>query len=179
MKKILFPVVITALVIAGLVVPASASNTVYSINVVGYYKLTAESDPGSDVYTFLAAPMTKIPVYRGVITANTSNEQGVASLTDAAASWTVGQYDEGVTNPVDRGFDTFYVEISGPTNAPYLGRYYYISNNTANALVITGCDWPTNNCVTNCNYKIIPANRIRRASFADLCGQRHLSCCAR
>jgi len=133
------------------------ADTVTSVNVVGYVNLTVYGG-SNDTYTLIAAPMTKVPVARGTITANTTT-----TITDADALWIPNTFAAGTTNlAVQPGASTYYVEV---TSGALEGRHFYISGNSATTLTLNyvPVDPPefTADELVGATYKIIPANRIR------------------
>lgn len=124
-----------------------------ALNVAGCFKLPV---PGN-LRQLMALPLTKFPVYRGVI-----SDSDATTITDTSASWTAGQYAWGVTGEEPTGASFFFIEVT-QSNSPYVGFHFYITNNTATTLTIKD-GLPTNiaaSAFAACGYKIIPAYRIR------------------
>jgi len=129
------------------------ADTVTSVNVVGYVNLTVYGG-SNDTYTLIAAPMTKVPVARGTITANTTT-----TITDSSAAWAVNAFAVGGVAAGETGSSTYYVEV---TSGTFEGRHFYISANTATELTLDTALTDINaGDLNNATYKIIPANRIR------------------
>lgn len=150
MKRLIASGLLAALLVAGV-----QAQEVHSLNVVGFQKLDIVGG-ASATYSLLSVPMTKIPVYRGTVTANTTN-----TITDANASWTPGQFAEGVVGQEATGSSTFFVEITSSNNA-FEGYHAYILTNSATMLTLKGT---MGNAIAgdlvNANYKIVPGNRVR------------------
>jgi len=146
-------VVVSALVAAACVAgPAMAqSNSVGSVNTVGYYKLDI---PGAR-RQIMALPMTKIPDVRGVVVSNTA-----ASIT-VAETLTAGRYNWGATGLEAAGPSYCFVEITD-TNSSFVGRHFYITNNTASVLTIKdGVPSDINpGDLNNRSYKIVSTYRL-------------------
>ena len=122
-----------------------AADTVTSVNVVGYFNLPIAGARRQ----IMALPMTKIPDTRGVISANSAT-----TITDGSANW--GSYAWGANS------NYYFVEIT-QSNSPFVGRHFYITNNTATALTIKdglSSDIAAGDLI-NCGYKITSAYRIR------------------
>lgn len=150
MKKVLVGVLAGCLV-AGAAM--AATNEVYSANVVGYFTV----DINGNAWNLLAVPMTKIPAYRGRITA-----ADATTITDDDASF--GPLWEGVTGVESNGASTFYIEIADTNAAAHIeGRHMYIQTNDATSVTIKDgvpADITPAELV-GLSYKIIAANRVR------------------
>lgn len=153
MKRAVAGSLITALLVAGASI-ASATNEVVSVNVVGFQKLSIVGGTNA-IYTLLSVPMTKIPVWRGTITANTSN-----TISDSTMNWTAGEFATNVSGKETYGKSTFFVEITS-SNAPLVGRYFYIKTNSATTLTLVGSLGIADNALNTYSYKICAANRVR------------------
>ncbi len=132
------------------------TDEVYSANVVGIFKVPVTSGQ----YNLLSVPMHKIASYRGVISGNATN-----SITDSTASWTVGEWSEGVTNKESpfASASTFYIEISGPTSSAFYGRHFYIATNSVDMLMLKApapSDLQASD-LEGASYKIVAALRMR------------------
>lgn len=144
--------------VAALIAGIAVADTVTSVNVVGYYNLTAGGDPSELTYTLLAVPMTRMPVDRGLVTANTD-----ISVTVSGAGWTASQFappaDWQSGNEAQE--ETFAIEI---TSGAFEGRYYYIADNTADTLTLAASDADLgtgSNPLAGAAYKIVPAIRVQ------------------
>ena len=111
---------------ACVVVGNALADTVTSVNVVGYQKITISAERRQIV----AVPMHKLPSARGVVTDNT-----FTSITDDQAQWQPGQFAWGVAGQEATGQSFFYVEIDEETSA-LDGRHFYVTNNTATELML-------------------------------------------
>lgn len=132
------------------IVAVATAAEVTSINVVGYYKIPL----ATNAWNLISVPMQKIPLYRGVITDNTTNV-----ITDSAATWVVAEWAKATSGKETYGKSTFYIEISD-TNSGFEGHYYTIFTNAATTLTVEGSDFAAHN-LSNCSYKIVAHNRIR------------------
>jgi len=141
-------VVVSALVATACVAGSgmAQSTNVNSVNVVGYFKL----DIAGGSRQIMAVPMTKIPEVRGVVSANS------ATTITVGETLTAGAYNWGANS------NYYFFEVS-QSNSPFVGRHFYITNNTASLLTIKdGVPTDINaGDLVNCSYKIVAANRIR------------------
>lgn len=141
-------VVVSALVATACVAGSgmAQSTNVNSVNVVGYFKL----DIAGASRQIMAVPMTKIPEVRGVVSANSATTITVnETLTVGAYNWCANS-------------NYYFFEVS-QSNSPFVGRHFYITNNSASLLTIKD-GLPTDinaGDLVNCGYKIVAANRIR------------------
>jgi hypothetical protein len=150
MKKLWVASAITAMFLGA----QAYGDTVTSVNVVGYVNLTVYGG-SNDTYTLIAAPMTKMPVAKGTISANTTT-----TITDGSAAWAVNTFAAGSTNlAVQPGASTYYIEV---TSGTFEGRHFYIASNNGTTLTLAAAMADINDGdLAGQTYKIIPANRIR------------------
>lgn len=149
MKKMLLVMAASSLFVAGTAL--AQSETVTSVNVVGYMGLTITGD---DTWTLLSVPMTKMPVATGTISGNTTT-----AITDSGASWATDTFAVGGGAAGETGSSTYYVEV---TSGTFEGRHFYIANNDGTTLTLAAALTDINaGELAGQSYKIIPANRIR------------------
>ena len=130
------------------------ADTVTSVNVVGYYNVTIGGDPSVGKYSLVALPMTKLPVTRGTISANTAT-----TLTDSSATWSTDEFSVGGAAANELGVSTYFVEV---TTGAFEGRHFYIAGNSSDTLTLVDDpgDLDTDDLL-GATYKIIAANRVR------------------
>lgn len=144
-------VVVSALVAAACMAGSAMAADVSSVNVVGYFKLTV-AGPRRQI---MALPMTKIPDIRGVITANSSTTITVGE------SLVPGRYNWGASGVDAAGASYCFVEVT-QSNSPFVGRHFYITNNTASVLTLKDALTDINPVdLVSCGYKIVSSYRVR------------------
>ena len=150
-ERMKLKVVVSTLVAAACMAGSAMAADVSSVNVVGYFKLDV---PGAR-RQIMALPMTKIPDIRGVITANNSTTITVGE------SLVPGRYNWEATGVDAAGASYCFVEVT-QSNSPFVGRHFYITNNTASILTLKDALTDINaGDLVNCGYKITSAYRIR------------------
>ncbi len=158
MKKLSVAMVALAVMIMG----AYAADTVTSVNVVGVYDVDiAAGGASNDVYSFVSLPMTKLPVARGTISANTAT-----TITDSSAAWGENVFAVGGSAADEPGSSKYYVEV---TSGTLEGRYFVLSANDATTLTFADPGDLTAGDLDGAGYKIIPMTRIRDV-FGDPSG---------
>jgi hypothetical protein len=149
MKKLWVAAVTTAMFLG-----AQAYGEVKSVNVVGVMGLEITGHPDNHTYTLLAAPMTKLPVARGLIAGNTAD-----TITVESSSWAANRFAVGGDAADEPGDSTYYVEI---TSGAFEGRHFYIASNDSDTLTLAAeMDDVSPGDLAGVGYKIIPANRVR------------------
>ncbi len=106
-------------VVAVLLAAAGFCEPVYTVNTVGFVKVTVAAGATDSV----SAPMTPFAVESGTVTA-----VGADTLSDSAKGWADGAYGPGA-----EGYVAYFVEIKDGANE---GSYWAITGNTADTLTV-------------------------------------------
>jgi hypothetical protein len=130
-----------------------AAVPVYTRNTAGYLQLNVPSNG----YGLVSVPFQKFPLYRGVVSSNTT-----LTITDDAASWTAGEFKQGAAGQDPTGTNSFYVEIRDKASA-WEGKMFPIATNSATELQIEGgaVAGLTAEALAGASYAIVPEQRVR------------------
>ncbi len=151
MKKLLVAAVATVMFLG-----VQTYGEVKSVNVVGVMGVEiASGGDAAPAYTFMSIPLTKLPVARGRISANTAN-----TITDSDAAWADNMFAVGGNAVDEPGNSSYYVEIASGGHGVE-GLHFGITGNSATTLTLNSSIGDPVPDLSNLAYKIIPANRIR------------------